>query len=250
MSLFTFPERRRPIPADFAEQCAKAPNRTALRAHYRTCGRSIDRWMAESGLTHPVKLIRPPSRKCFVCLKRIAAQSATGLCFEHYLATLGSKDVEPASRPKFFVADIIAHTATVFGMDEADIRGKVRKRNLCGARFAICYLARELTDFSLPRIGTLLGGRDHSTVLHAVHKCADYMAQSPEYARKVAIVRWLTEGGTRFAPLPEPEPEPTPGPGPVIVTDSPDWWHLSDDELIAQRIAQYQASGGDFVEVF
>jgi chromosomal replication initiator protein len=42
------------------------------------------------------------------------------------------------------------------------------------------YLSRELTDASLPKIGTKFGGRDHSTVLHGVNKIARIMKEDRE----------------------------------------------------------------------
>jgi len=51
------------------------------------------------------------------------------------------------------------------------------------------YLARELTDASLPRIGEEFGGRDHTTVMHACDKIRKEMDEDPNLA---SIVRTLT----------------------------------------------------------
>jgi chromosomal replication initiator protein len=52
------------------------------------------------------------------------------------------------------------------------------------------YLARELTDQTLPAIGRAFGNRDHTTVMHACKRTAERMAQDPEANQ---MVRDLTE---------------------------------------------------------
>ena len=47
------------------------------------------------------------------------------------------------------------------------------------------YLCRELTDLSLPKIGDLFGGRDHTTVIHACDKIADEMENDLQVKRTV-----------------------------------------------------------------
>lgn len=201
MSLFKFPERLRPVPDDFAEQCAQTPSRWALRSHYRTCGRSIDRWMAECGLTHPAKLVRPPSRKCSVCSKRISRASATGLCLAHYYAIIGNKAEGPAPRPKVFVADIIAHASDIFGVRIADITGPARLRRYARPRMTCAYLAHLLTPLSYPAIGRALGGRDHSTIMHACAMVPIYMARDEAFAAKVDLVECRACSDTGMAEL-------------------------------------------------
>jgi chromosomal replication initiator protein len=47
------------------------------------------------------------------------------------------------------------------------------------------YLARELTDLSLPSIGEEFGGRDHTTVLHACEKIREDITRNPQLAREI-----------------------------------------------------------------
>lgn len=244
MSVLAFLERRRPVPADFAEQAARAKSRSALREHYLTGNDLIDRWMDQAGLTQPVRQCRV-SRKCFVCLVPIPRQSRTGLCGVHYKAARRPSIGEPI-RPRFRVADIITHAASVFGVSEHAITSADRSRHFIMPRFAVCYLARQMTAVSLPALGKILGKRDHSTILHAAHKCEERMAASPEYARQVALVRWLAEGG---APIEIVEPAPPAPPEPMPASEPREWWDMDDDELISLRIAEHNARGGDFIEV-
>jgi chromosomal replication initiator protein len=55
------------------------------------------------------------------------------------------------------------------------------------------YLAKKLTARSLPEIGRRFGGRDHSTVLHAVRKIEEQMKGDDRLAREVALLIRLIE---------------------------------------------------------
>ncbi|HVE92660.1 MAG TPA: chromosomal replication initiator protein DnaA [Actinomycetota bacterium] len=70
------------------------------------------------------------------------------------------------------VDTIMAETAAYFGLGVDDLRSQNRSKSLVHARQIAMYLVRELTDLSLPKVGEMFGGRDHTTVLHAVKKIA------------------------------------------------------------------------------
>jgi len=55
------------------------------------------------------------------------------------------------------------------------VRGRSRQRPIVGARQTAMYVVRELTDLSYPAIARLFGGRDHTTVIHAVEKTQHVM---------------------------------------------------------------------------
>jgi chromosomal replication initiator protein len=65
---------------------------------------------------------------------------------------------------------IVTLTAATYGFSEADLLSPSRKQPLAQKRQIAMYLCRELTDLSLPKIGRAFGGRDHTTVLHAVER--------------------------------------------------------------------------------
>ena len=66
-------------------------------------------------------------------------------------------------------AKVIEHAAKAFGFDFEDLVGPRRHRPIVHARFAAIYVIRKRwPDFSRVRIGVLLGGRDHSTICHAI----------------------------------------------------------------------------------
>ena len=72
---------------------------------------------------------------------------------------------------------ILGQTAAYFEVSLEELRSKSRNRTLVTARQIAMYLLRELTDMSLPKIGQELGGRDHTTVMHAERKIRKLMAE-------------------------------------------------------------------------
>lgn len=60
--------------------------------------------------------------------------------------------------------------AHAFGVNEKDIVSPRRDAPSVQARHVAIYLARQMTPLSLPAIGRLFGGRDHTTILHAVRR--------------------------------------------------------------------------------
>lgn len=90
------------------------------------------------------------------------------------------KDLIPGgedSVPEITGTAIMADTAAYFGLAVEDLSGSSRSRVLVTARQIAMYLCRELTDLSLPKIGALFGGRDHTTVMHADRKIRSLMAE-------------------------------------------------------------------------
>lgn len=73
--------------------------------------------------------------------------------------------------------EIIHHTAKYYGLTIADMEGSSRSHQIASARQIAMYLCRELTNLSLPKIGTLFGGRDHTTVMYANTKVGNLIRQ-------------------------------------------------------------------------
>ncbi len=73
------------------------------------------------------------------------------------------------------VADILEATSAMFSIPVADLIGSSRQRPLVNARQIAMYVARELTDHSYPALAREFGGRDHTTVIHAVNKVTAQM---------------------------------------------------------------------------
>jgi chromosomal replication initiator protein len=79
--------------------------------------------------------------------------------------------------PEITAPAIMLETAKFYSVTIDDLTGQSRSRTLVTARQVAMYLCRELTDLSLPKIGELFGGRDHTTVMHADRKIRTLMAE-------------------------------------------------------------------------
>ncbi|GII52197.1 chromosomal replication initiator protein DnaA [Planotetraspora thailandica] len=94
------------------------------------------------------------------------------------LAEVVLKDlITEDATPEITISLIMSTTAEYFGVSLDDLCGSSRSRALVTARQIAMYLARELTDLSLPKIGQQFGGRDHTTVMHADRKIRSLMAE-------------------------------------------------------------------------
>lgn len=69
--------------------------------------------------------------------------------------------------------------AEYFNLTVEDLKSKRRTQNIALPRQIAMYLARELTDSSLPKIGEEFGGRDHTTVMHGCERVKEYMGTDP-----------------------------------------------------------------------
>ncbi|MGZ4674928.1 MAG: chromosomal replication initiator protein DnaA [Acidimicrobiia bacterium] len=112
-------------------------------------------------------------------LIRIAAYSSLHrTTLDETVAKQVLADLLPPSQPRVVTpALILDETAKMFGFTVEDLCGKSRRRPLVIARQIGMYVFRELTDFSYPRIADEFGGRDHTTVIHAVEKIKALMTE-------------------------------------------------------------------------
>lgn len=82
---------------------------------------------------------------------------------------------DPPRRRKEFSSDILAEVAAKHGLRVADLKGPCRERRYVYPRHEAMWALRQRTRLSLPQIGNILGGRDHTTVLYGVRKHAERM---------------------------------------------------------------------------
>ena len=117
-------------------------------------------------------------------LTRVVAYArAIGRPITVELAAEALKDLLPAQhRQPISIAAIQQCVARYFGLRTADLLSKSRSRDVAFPRQIAMYLARTLTDASLPAIGEEFGGRDHTTVLHAYEKIKSQLATDPSLA--------------------------------------------------------------------
>lgn len=76
---------------------------------------------------------------------------------------------------------IISAAAKAYGVRPSDVAGKHRQRPFVLARQAALLLGRKLTDHSLVALGGMVGGRDHSTVLHSLQQAQKRLEDDPDY---------------------------------------------------------------------
>lgn len=80
------------------------------------------------------------------------------------------KDLLKESHKTITIDLIQKQVAGFFNLNQQDIKGSKRDKQIVFARQVAMYLSRELTNFSLPEIGGFFGGKDHTTVLHSYKK--------------------------------------------------------------------------------
>lgn len=106
-------------------------------------------------------------------------------------------DIVAADQPRRITAQVILDaTSEAFGFSVEDLRGPNRRRPLVTARQVSMYVFRELTDFSYPAIGREFGGRDHSTVMHAVEKIGGLMRERHQIYNQVTDLIVRIKSGT------------------------------------------------------
>jgi chromosomal replication initiator protein len=106
------------------------------------------------------------------------------------VATLSLDEAQNLLRPhlrggekRVTVDEIQKVTSEHYGLKQADLISPGRARALARPRQAAMWLAKQLTTRSLPDIGRRFGGRDHTTVLHAVRRIDELRAADPQLAR-------------------------------------------------------------------
>ena len=85
-------------------------------------------------------------------------------------------------------AELLDEIAAILGFEVEALKGKSRQRPLVTARQIAMYVFREFTDLSYPSIARLFGGRDHTTVIHAVEKIAKQMGERKAIYEQVTDV--------------------------------------------------------------
>jgi chromosomal replication initiator protein len=90
-------------------------------------------------------------------------------------------------------ATILDAVARHFGVSVEALRGKARHKEIVAPRHLAMYLLREDARLSYPQIGTLMGGRDHTSVLHAYEKIALDVERS---GRSIVDARAIRDGLT------------------------------------------------------
>jgi chromosomal replication initiator protein len=123
-------------------------------------------------------------------------ETATPALARRVLHRLGGRDTHHASS----ISEIVDATATEFGLDPAQIVARDRRPKVAEARQVAMYLARELTEHSLPEIGRGIGGRNHTTVHHAISRISLAIGQDSDVRQAVDKLRSQLGGGPALRP--------------------------------------------------
>ncbi|RCX10997.1 chromosomal replication initiator protein DnaA [Extensimonas vulgaris] len=110
------------------------------------------------------------------------------------LAREALRDLLSIQNRQISVENIQKTVADYYKIKVADMYSKKRPASIARPRQIAMYLAKELTQKSLPEIGELFGGRDHTTVLHAVRKIASERQQLTELNQQLHVLEQTLKG--------------------------------------------------------
>ncbi|MBX6321279.1 MAG: chromosomal replication initiator protein DnaA [Rhodospirillaceae bacterium] len=102
-------------------------------------------------------------------------------------------DLLRANDRKVTIEEIQKKVAEHYRIKLADMHSVRRARAVARPRQVAMYLAKQLTSRSLPEIGRKFGGRDHTTVMHAVRKVEELKTSDPSFAEDVELLRRMLE---------------------------------------------------------
>lgn len=139
-------------------------------------------------LEHELRLVRWGERSRYAEQEKSTTPEKPKEWWEHFIPAVGGIiKFKMALREVAFVRDV----------SEDEIKSSQRNREQVHARQLLCLLAKRHTKRSLPEIGRLVGGRDHTTVLHSVRKAEKLMLDDADFAsdvvfieHRLGVVRW------------------------------------------------------------
>lgn len=102
------------------------------------------------------------------------------------IAAEALKDIIPINTPKQISIEMIQQAVSeYYHLALGEFKARKRTRAVAFPRQIAMYLSRELTDYSLPKIGDEFGGRDHTTVIHAHEKISENRRKDPMLDRRI-----------------------------------------------------------------
>ena len=110
------------------------------------------------------------------------------------LAREALKDILALNRAPVSIESIQKTVSDFFKIKVADMYSKRRPAHIARARQVAMYFAKELTQKSFPEIGEAFGGRDHTTVMHAVKRIAEIRQHDQEMNRHLHVLEQTLRG--------------------------------------------------------
>ena len=126
--------------------------------------------------------------------KLLAYGQLTGRQVDMEFAQTMLADTVRANARRITVDQIQKACAAHYKIDAAEMRSKRRARAVARPRQVAMYLAKKMTPRSLPEIGRIFGGRDHSTVIHAVRTIEALREQNPDMDADIRALQRQLEG--------------------------------------------------------
>jgi len=103
-------------------------------------------------------------------------------------------DLLRANDRRVTIEEIQKRVSEHFNIKQSEMHSARRSRAIARPRQVAMYLAKQLTARSLPEIGRKFGGRDHTTVMHAVKKVDELRQEDSSFAEDVELLRRMLEG--------------------------------------------------------
>ena len=147
----------------------QAPDRETREAILRDKVRQEDIRVPDEVLRLIAEKVQSNVRELEGCLTRLTAYSSmTGQPITLELSELALKEIFDQKQPKKVTAEMIMQTVSdYYSVTLGELVGPTRKREITVPRQVAIYLTREMTGMSLPQIGEVFGGRDHTTIMHS-----------------------------------------------------------------------------------
>ena len=141
------------------------------------------------------KNVRANVRELEGALQNILAYSRfSGRAIDINLVREALRDLLSIKNRQISVENIQKTVADYYKIKVADMHSKKRPANIARPRQIAMYLAKELTQKSLPEIGEMFGGRDHTTVLHAVRKITAERNNDPDVNQQLHVLEQTLKG--------------------------------------------------------
>jgi chromosomal replication initiator protein len=120
-------------------------------------------------------------------LKAFSEMTHQGISIEMCQQLL--KDILENQQTFISPEEIIKAVSRHFKIRPTDIKSPKRAKNIAIARQVAMYLCREMTAESFPEIGNRFGGKDHSTVIHAVNKIESLLVNDSGLQKDLHLIR-------------------------------------------------------------
>jgi chromosomal replication initiator protein len=122
-------------------------------------------------------------------LNRVVAHArltGNSLTVESAASALADLMARPTS---ISIEEVMTTVAAFYGVTRDELLGRSRSKEMVHPRQVVMYLAREELQITLPQIGEVLGGRDHTTVMYGVDKITDAIDKDDTLRREILAIR-------------------------------------------------------------